>query len=73
MTMSHLEFAIDAGEDVERDVNGAGPKEAMNGYFQRGRGILRFGLVRLGWPNSLFCFSIFICSVSMQVCASPTS
>ncbi|CZR66033.1 uncharacterized protein PAC_15933 [Phialocephala subalpina] len=33
VAMSHLEFAIDAGEDFERDVNGAGPKEAMNGYF----------------------------------------
>jgi hypothetical protein len=33
VTMSHLEFAIDAGEDFERDVNGAGPKEVMNGYF----------------------------------------
>ena len=33
VTMSHLEFAIDAGEDFERDVNGAGPTEALNSYF----------------------------------------
>ena len=33
VTMSHLEFAIEAGEDFERDVNGAGPTEALNGYF----------------------------------------
>jgi len=33
MTISHLEAAIDAGEDFECDFKGAGPKEAMNGYF----------------------------------------
>lgn len=33
VTMSHLEFAIEAGEDFERDVNGAGLTEALNGYF----------------------------------------
>jgi hypothetical protein len=31
--MSYLESAIEAGEDFECDVNGAGSKEAMNGYF----------------------------------------
>jgi hypothetical protein len=31
--MSYLEFAIEAGEDFERDVNGAGSTEALNGYF----------------------------------------
>jgi hypothetical protein len=31
--MSYLESAIEAGEDLERDVNGAGSKEALNGYF----------------------------------------
>jgi hypothetical protein len=33
VTMSHLEYAIEAGEDFDRDVNGAGQKEAMSGYF----------------------------------------
>jgi hypothetical protein len=33
VTLSHLEFAIEAGEDFERDVNGAGSTEALNGYF----------------------------------------
>ena len=33
VAMSHLEFAIEAGEDFERDVNGAGSTEAMRGYF----------------------------------------
>ncbi|OWP06252.1 hypothetical protein B2J93_2490 [Marssonina coronariae] len=33
VTLSHLEFAIKAGEDFERDVNGAGSTEAMRGYF----------------------------------------
>jgi hypothetical protein len=33
VTMSHLESAIEAGEDFELDVNGAGSKEALNGYF----------------------------------------
>jgi hypothetical protein len=33
MTISHLGAAIDAGEDFECDFKGAGPKEAMNGYF----------------------------------------
>ncbi|KAI6709035.1 AAA family ATPase [Diplocarpon mali] len=33
VTLSHLEFAIEAGEDFERDVNGAGSTEAMRGYF----------------------------------------
>jgi hypothetical protein len=31
--MSHLESAIEAGEDFELDVNGAGSKEALNGYY----------------------------------------
>jgi hypothetical protein len=30
VTLSHLEFAIEAGEDFERDVNGAGSTEALN-------------------------------------------
>ncbi len=33
VTISHLEFAVDFGEDFECDFKGAGPKEAMNGYF----------------------------------------
>ena len=33
VTLSHLEFAIEAGEDFERDVNSAGSTEALNGYF----------------------------------------
>jgi hypothetical protein len=33
VTLSHLEFAIEAGENFERDVNGAGSIEALNGYF----------------------------------------
>ncbi|KAF4628400.1 hypothetical protein G7Y89_g9752 [Cudoniella acicularis] len=33
VTMSHLEVAIGACEDFECDFKGAGPKEAMNGYF----------------------------------------
>jgi hypothetical protein len=33
VTMSHLEVAITACEDFECDFKGAGPKEAMNGYF----------------------------------------
>jgi len=33
VTMSHLEYAIEAGEDFDRDVNGAGSTEALNGYF----------------------------------------
>jgi hypothetical protein len=33
VTMSHLEYAIKAGEDFDRDVNGAGSTEALNGYF----------------------------------------
>ncbi|KAH6661739.1 hypothetical protein B0J14DRAFT_663207 [Halenospora varia] len=32
-TMSHLEYAIEAGEDFDRDVNGAGRTEAFNGYL----------------------------------------
>ncbi|KAH8772378.1 hypothetical protein BGZ57DRAFT_419995 [Hyaloscypha finlandica] len=32
-TISHLEFAINVGEDFECDFKGAGSKEAMNGYF----------------------------------------
>jgi hypothetical protein len=31
VTLSHLE--IEAGKDLERDVNGAGSTEALNGYF----------------------------------------
>jgi hypothetical protein len=31
--MSYLEYAIKAGEDFNRDVNGAGSTEALNGYF----------------------------------------
>jgi hypothetical protein len=31
--MSHLDMAIDACEDFERDVNGAGATDAINGYF----------------------------------------
>jgi hypothetical protein len=33
ISISHLESAIEAGEDFELDVNGTGSKEAMNGYF----------------------------------------
>jgi hypothetical protein len=33
VTLSHLEFAIEAGEDFECDVNGAGLTEALNSYF----------------------------------------
>lgn len=33
VTMSHLEVAITACEDFECDFKGAGPTEAMNGYF----------------------------------------
>ena len=33
MTMSYLEVAITVCEDFECDFKGAGPKEAMNGYF----------------------------------------
>lgn len=33
VAMSYLEVAIDACEDFECDFKGAGPKEAMNGYF----------------------------------------
>ncbi|KAH8728908.1 hypothetical protein GQ44DRAFT_768784 [Phaeosphaeriaceae sp. PMI808] len=31
VTLSHLEFAIESGEDFERYVNGAGSTEALNG------------------------------------------
>jgi hypothetical protein len=31
--MSHLESAIEAGEDFEHDINGVGATEAMRGYF----------------------------------------
>jgi hypothetical protein len=31
--MSHVDVAIAAYKDFERDVNGAGPTEALNGYF----------------------------------------
>jgi hypothetical protein len=31
--MSHLESAIEAGEDFERDINSAESIEALNGYF----------------------------------------
>jgi hypothetical protein len=31
--MSYLESAIEAGKDLERDVNGIGSKEDLNGYF----------------------------------------
>ena len=31
--MSYLEYVIEAGEDFDRDVNGAGRTEALNGYF----------------------------------------
>jgi hypothetical protein len=30
--MSHLEFAFDAGENFERDINGAGATEWMPGW-----------------------------------------
>lgn len=33
VTMSHLEYAIEAGEDFDRDVNGAGQTEALNSYL----------------------------------------
>ena len=33
VTISYLESAIEAGKDLERDVNGTGSKEALNGYF----------------------------------------
>ena len=33
VTMSHLEYAIEAGEDFDRDVNGAGRTEALKGYL----------------------------------------
>jgi AAA+ superfamily predicted ATPase len=33
VNMSHVEVAIDACEDFERDVNGVGATDAMNGYF----------------------------------------
>jgi hypothetical protein len=33
VTISHLEFAIDAGEDFEGDFKGVGRTEALNGYF----------------------------------------
>jgi hypothetical protein len=33
VTMSHLESAIEAGEDFELDVNGAGSRDAMRGYL----------------------------------------
>ena len=33
VTMSHVDVAIDACEDFERDVNGAGATDAMNGYL----------------------------------------
>jgi hypothetical protein len=45
--MSHLEVAIDACEDFECDFEGAGLKEAMNGYLACSKlsgflGMLRF-------------------------------
>jgi hypothetical protein len=33
VTISHLEFVINIREDFEYDFKGAGPKEAINGYF----------------------------------------
>lgn len=33
VTMSHLEFVIEAGEDFERDVNGAGQADNLSSYF----------------------------------------
>ena len=33
MTMSYLEFVIKAGEDFERDVNGAGLTDALKWLF----------------------------------------
>jgi hypothetical protein len=33
VVMSHLEFVIEASEDFERDFNGAGSTEALNGYL----------------------------------------
>jgi hypothetical protein len=33
VTLSYLEFAIEAGEDFERDVNSVGLTEVMRGYF----------------------------------------
>jgi hypothetical protein len=33
VAMCHLDVAIDACEDFECDFKGAGPKEALNGYF----------------------------------------
>ena len=33
VTMAHLEYAIEAGEDFDRDVNGAGRTEALNSYL----------------------------------------
>jgi hypothetical protein len=33
VTMSHMDVAIDACEDFERDINGAGATDATNGYL----------------------------------------
>jgi hypothetical protein len=33
VTMSYLEFVIEASKNFECDVNGAGLTEALNGYF----------------------------------------
>ena len=33
VTMSHLEYAIEAGEDFDRDVNGVGRKEVLSSYM----------------------------------------
>ena len=33
VTMSHLEYAIEAGEDFDRDVNGVGQKEVLSSYM----------------------------------------
>jgi hypothetical protein len=32
VTISHLEFALDVGEDFECDFKGVGRTEALNGY-----------------------------------------
>lgn len=33
VTMPHLKYAIEAGEDFDRDVNGVGQTEALNSYL----------------------------------------